>query len=286
MKDVKIILIMLLLLSSIVSVSAAVDTPRIEPYVNDFVGLLDADQILALNLLSDSIEANTSYEIAVVIVPTTGGDDPVIFANKIGDLNGVGKKDLDNGIVVLWSIENEYGGAIATGRGSESILNDAKVGIIGRAARPLFDDGKYYEGLTQIVTEINLILEEDKVISTIPVDTSSDDDPMEFWFMVILGTLMCVFFFMAISSIMNEDDSGSDYGESKKYTKRKGKDGKYRYYAGTGRSYSSAGAACAALALLGSGDSDSDDDDSSSGGSSFSGTSFGSGSFGGGGCGF
>ena len=275
---------LVVMLLNMASVSAAVDTPRIEPYVNDFVGLLNESEVLALNLLSDSIEVNTTYEIAVVIVPTTGGDNPVVFANKIGDLNGVGKKDLDNGIVVLWSIENEHGGAIAVGRGAESILNDAKVGTIGREARPLFDEGKYYEGFIQIVNAINIILEEDKAISTIPVE-ASDDDLEEFWFIVIIGTLICIFFFIGISSIINADDSSYDYVEPKKYIKRKGKDGKYRYYTGTGRSYSSAAAACAALALLSDDSYDSDNDDDSSS-SSFSGSSFGGGSFGGGGVGF
>jgi len=129
--------------------------PKIEPYVNDFANLLTPDQEAQLNIQCDLIEKNTSYEIAIITVSNTEGQDRILYANKIGDENGVGKKGKDNGIVVLWSLDNEEGGAIATGRYSESILNDAKVARIGRAARPLFDEGNYYEAFSQIVTEIN-----------------------------------------------------------------------------------------------------------------------------------
>jgi len=56
--------------------------------------------------------------------------------------------------VILWSKENEKGGAIATGRGIESVLNDAKVARIGRASRDLFDSGNYFEGFRTIIFEI------------------------------------------------------------------------------------------------------------------------------------
>lgn len=145
------IIILVAIFIFIQSVSAI---PRIEPYVNDFAGVLSKEDVSRLNILADSIEKNTSYEIAIVIVQNTEGEDPVIYANKIGDENGVGKKDKDNGIVVLWSIEDKMG-AIATGRYSESILNDAKVGRIGRESKPYFLNHSYYLGFQYILENIN-----------------------------------------------------------------------------------------------------------------------------------
>jgi uncharacterized membrane protein YgcG len=139
-------------------ISAEEVIPKIVPYVNDFAHLMSQDQIDKLNLQADDIENRTSFEIAIVTVPTTNGIDRILFANKIGDLNGVGKKKIDNGLVLLWTEDNEQGGAIAVGRGAESIFNDAKVGTIVRAARSYYDDGNFYEGfeyeLTQIDTEL------------------------------------------------------------------------------------------------------------------------------------
>ena len=132
----------------------AIDYPRIEPYVNDFANVLSDSEELVLNNLADAIEKNLTVEIAIVSVLTTQGEDRVLFANRIGDVNGVGKKDADNGIIILYSLDNERGGAIAVGRGIESVLNDAKVGRIGREHRPLFDEGNFAAGYTAIITDI------------------------------------------------------------------------------------------------------------------------------------
>jgi uncharacterized protein len=154
-KDVKmkIKLFSLVVLYFIIQICIVSAVPRIEPYVNDFAHLLTPDEINSLNLQADAIEQNTTYEVAIVTVQNTGGEDRIQFANELGDENGVGKKDKANGVVVLWSVED--GGAIATGRYSESILNDAKVGRIGREARPYFDNGSYYQAFNFILTNIN-----------------------------------------------------------------------------------------------------------------------------------
>ena len=163
---------LILLLLILPSISAAVAVPKIEPYVNDFANLLTTEQENSLNILCDAIEKNTTWEIAIVTINDVGGDDPVLFANKIGDQNGVGKKDKSNGIVILWSIKD--GGAIAPGRYSESIFNDAKVGRIGRSARPLFDEGKPYEGFLYIINEMNKeITGKDIVNTTIQADNNN-----------------------------------------------------------------------------------------------------------------
>lgn len=145
-------IILIILTIYILSIISAV--PKIEPYVNDFANLLTSEQETNLNLYIDEIEKNTSWEIAIVTVENTEGQERVEYANKIGDENGVGKLDKDNGVVLLYSLENEAGGAIATGRYSESILNDAKVGRIGREAKPLCDEEKYYYCFFYIVQEI------------------------------------------------------------------------------------------------------------------------------------
>jgi uncharacterized protein len=136
---------------SVILVSAV---PKIEPYVNDFANVLTQEQISSLNLLIDEIEKNTTWEIAIVSVPNTEGMDRLEYANKIGDENGVGKLDKDNGLVVLWSAGDDKGLAIASGRYSESIFNDAKLGRILRTAKPYFDNQNYYEGYLNITLEL------------------------------------------------------------------------------------------------------------------------------------
>lgn len=132
----------------------AYEYPTIKPFVNDFAGKLSESQINFLNLHCERIKTNTSYEIAVVLVTTTDGQDRLEYANRIGENAGVGSKETDNGLVVLWTEQNERGIAIAVGRGAETYINDAKAAEIARGARPLFEEGKYHEGMSQIITEL------------------------------------------------------------------------------------------------------------------------------------
>ena len=133
--------------------------PKLDNYVNDFAGLLSVEEETKLNEEIHNINLNYSVEIAIVTIQNTEGDGRVNYANRIGEENGVGKKGKDNGIVVLWSLDNEKGGAIATGRGIESILNDAKVTRIGRASREFFDQKQYYQAFEFILNEIKVELD-------------------------------------------------------------------------------------------------------------------------------
>jgi uncharacterized protein len=191
-------LIFLLVFISLISLSGAY--PKIVPYVNDFADILTPEQEIRLNQLCDKIELNTSYEIAIVTIQNTEGQDRIEYANRIGDENGVGKKEKSNGIVVLWSLDNEKGGAIATGRGSESIFNDAKVGRIGRESRSLFDEEKYYEGFNYIVLEL------EKEIDTINLNDSPDNkQDKPFNILLIISIVFGVIIFFIV--IGNEDSS-------------------------------------------------------------------------------
>ena len=204
----EILTISFILLISLSFVSATI--PKITPYVNDFAGVLNDNQKLQLNLLCDSIEKNTSWEIAIVTVANTGGEDRVQFANEVGDQNGVGKKDKDNGIVVLWSMDNQQGGAIATGRYSESIFNDAKVGRIGRASRPYFDNESYYEGFNYIIGQIQYEIANVPINATLPNEQSQTGLKGFGFLLIIIGLLI---FGVAILPIIISSN-GSDYESS------------------------------------------------------------------------
>jgi len=123
--------------------------------VSDFANTMSASDVSNLAAEINDIELATGIEIAIVTVESTEGQGRVLYANYIGDQNGVGKADLDNGIVVLWSLDNEKGGAIATGRGIGDVLNDAKVSRLGRESRPYFDEGDYYQGFHLILVGIS-----------------------------------------------------------------------------------------------------------------------------------
>lgn len=254
--------LILLITMGFILLNSAIAYPQLKGYVNDFANVLTTQQESDLSKTIGLIEKNTSVQIAVVLVANTEGHDTSEYAIATGEQNGVGRADIDNGVVILWSLDNMKGGFIATGRGIEHILTDAEVSRIGRAARSQFiDKGDYYNGMTFIVQEIYKELQRSEV--TTPSSTFS----IPLWLWISLLIIFILVFFVG-KNISSDDDlittSTVPYITSRKSRKRE-----------RNSDYSS----LAAASYISSKSSYDDDDNSSSGG--FSG--FGGGSFGGGG---
>src|ERR1700722_20494854 len=112
----------LLLVEGIVAqqIPAAPDPPRL---VNDFAHVMTADQVAALESKLVAYDDNTSIQIAIVTVPTTGDYSIEDYALKILRDWGVGNKKTNNGLVILAAIQDRkvY---IATGYGMEGSVPD------------------------------------------------------------------------------------------------------------------------------------------------------------------
>jgi uncharacterized protein len=134
--------------------AAITDYPLLSGYVNDYEHLLTPTEQTQLHDKIADIKAKTTVEIAIVSIKDTGGEDRVTYANRLGEKAGVGSSETDNGVVIMWVTSTKQG-AIATGRGIESTLNDAKVARIGRASRIYFDKNEYYNGYNYILDEIS-----------------------------------------------------------------------------------------------------------------------------------
>jgi len=127
--------------------SYAQAVPEIFLYANDFVGVLTLDEIDTLDNICYELDGLTSDEVAIVIVETTQPDGIDLFAIELFEASGIGKEDKDNGVLVLVSA-GEGLWRIEVGYGLEGILNDAKVGTIGREnLEPHLATGDYYAGV-------------------------------------------------------------------------------------------------------------------------------------------
>lgn len=184
--------------------------PVVTEHVTDLAHVLTQDEIKSLTDTCQGIEDRTTVEIAIVTTPSTNGEGRVIYANRIGDASGVGKKETDNGVVILWSMDNEKGGAIATGRGIESTLNDAKVGRMGRASRSYFDNGQYYQGFKTILDEIDKEIEPNTSASVTTPPQQLELTPVQ---KVIILFLVCLLLLIVVGAIIG-GSGGSGRGIS------------------------------------------------------------------------
>lgn len=204
MNKLPIFLLMILVLSV-----GAFAVPKLNGYVTDNANILNPTEIQQLNERITHIEKNTSVEIAIVTVPDTEGDSKDNYAIMIGQENGVGKKADDNGVVILWSVGNQHGGFIATGRGIESVLTDAEVGMIGRSARPLFDQGAYAAGFNKILDGID-----DQLHKEYTSATTSTQEPPDGGIIVIAVILGLFFIIIIAVATETEGSSGGSSGGS------------------------------------------------------------------------
>jgi len=174
--------------------------PKLTGYVNDFAGVMTPQEAASLSAHISQIEKNTSVEIAILTIQSTNGQDRTMYAAKTGDENGVGKKATDNGVVVLWSMDNTKGGAIATGRGIESTLTDLKVTRIGKASRQYFDQGQYYNGFEYILTNIEAELNPPATSVSEPLT----GDPIVATMVAVIVVVFSILVIAAIASMITQ----------------------------------------------------------------------------------
>ncbi|SKC13287.1 TPM domain-containing protein [Dyadobacter psychrophilus] len=127
------------------------DPPKL---VNDFANQLNASEEEQLEQKLIAYNDSTSSQIVIVIVPTTGDYPIADYALKLGREWGVGQKDKDNGIVLLWA-PTDRKVYISTGYGLEGAIPDAIAKrIITQVITPQFKNGQFYQGLDQGVDMI------------------------------------------------------------------------------------------------------------------------------------
>lgn len=105
-----------------------------------------------LRHLIEETERETGAEIAVLVIPRV--DDVERFAATYFDHLGVGKREHDNGILILVVMDRRTV-RIEVGRGLISVVPpETAHDIIDRRMIPLFRNGRYGEGLLRAVEEL------------------------------------------------------------------------------------------------------------------------------------
>jgi uncharacterized protein len=130
------------------------DKPNPPRLVNDYAGMLSAQELVTLEQNLDRFNDSTSTQIVIVIVNTFNGLDRMDFAQQLGAKWGVGQKSKNNGLVMAIS-KGERKIGIATGYGMEGIIPDATCKlIIENEMRPHFAKGDYYGGINSALKVI------------------------------------------------------------------------------------------------------------------------------------
>jgi len=109
---------------------------RPSDYVSDFAHVLSPEAIARVDSICAQLDHSAANaQIAVVTVHSLEGEDAAEYSDELETKWKMGRKGSDRGVLILLSI-NDHQRRIEVGYGLEGILNDAKLGDIGRAMVP------------------------------------------------------------------------------------------------------------------------------------------------------
>ena len=140
----------LLVILSLLSITAfSQSIPDYKGYVNDFAGILSPQTEARLSETVLAYEKQSSIEIAIVTVKDLQGVVIEDYCMKLATQWKVGKKGLDNGLVMFVSIDPSHRGfRIEVGYGLEGRMTDAEAGNITRSTvQNYFKRGAFDEGM-------------------------------------------------------------------------------------------------------------------------------------------
>ncbi len=163
------------------------------PWIYDRADLLDWQTEFNLNLRINKLVGRTSAELAIATLPKVETEQsPRAFAIKLFNALGIGKRETNNGVLLLVS-KNDQRIEIVTGKGLGEILPNGEVSdLIQQEIVPSFRSQQYAMGIVQGVNAISQRLE-----SRLPSTIFPDWMPMIFlwipWLIAIGGAVWALF---------------------------------------------------------------------------------------------
>lgn len=176
------------------SLPARPSPPRL---VNDLAHLMQPQQADALEQKLVAYNDSTSSQIAVVTVPTLGGNDIADYAEQLYRDWGIGQKKTNNGILLLVA-QQEHTARIQTGYGLEGAVPDALAKrIISNTLVPAFKQNQYYAGLDRGTDQLIALARGEYKAD--PAATGRGNGGNGPGFGVVLAILIIIFVFIQIS---------------------------------------------------------------------------------------
>jgi len=151
----------------------AIDVPFLTGRVVDNAEILKPATRAKLTADLKALEERTTHQVAVLTVPTLGGESVEDFAVRAFEAWKLGQKGKDNGVLVV-VVPQDRRMRIEVGYGLEGTLTDAQAArIIRDRMTPAFKAGDYDRGVAEGVAAIAAVLGGEKLAEPSPSGASS-----------------------------------------------------------------------------------------------------------------
>ncbi len=178
-----------------------------DKYVNDFAGIFTAAETSELRPILAQVENNTTSEVVVVTVNTTAPYVPSQYRTMLFDEWGVGKADVDNGLLILYAA-TEHRIEVEVGYGLEGILPDSKVGrMLDDYYVPLRDTNQTAKGIIEFTKAVAVLLNENRDEILSHKAGSNIDMSLAFFFVPII---MGIIFLIIVISLSKQKKGKKD----------------------------------------------------------------------------
>lgn len=202
-------------------------SPPINSYVFDENRLLTTQETETFNLIAQELYNKTGVGLAAALYQDIGEEDPREFALKTAESFGVGKKGVDEGILIFVAM-NQKRRSVEVGYGAEPYLPDVLVEKIQQQTLvPAFRQQKYGEGILSLAWALASHVAKEKQVTLNLNNVSLANDPAEkgefsfikafFIFILILFLLFTktgrhILFLMIISQMGKSSGGGGFSG--------------------------------------------------------------------------
>ncbi|MGH7274508.1 MAG: TPM domain-containing protein, partial [Nitrospiria bacterium] len=134
--------------------TGALEVPPLQGRVNDLAGILSTTDTAHLEQQLSAIEAETTNQIAILIIPSLDGTSIEDFSIRVARTWALGQKGRNNGVLILMAVQ-EREVRIEVGYGLEGALTDAQSSyIIRNIMIPEFRQQHNANGLSRAVDAI------------------------------------------------------------------------------------------------------------------------------------
>ncbi|MEI8242152.1 MAG: TPM domain-containing protein [bacterium] len=132
--------------------AAELAVPALTGRVVDQAGILGGDAA-RVEAAIQGLERTTDGQMAVLILPTLGGDALEPFSMRVAEAWKIGRKGKDNGALLV-IVRDSRGLRLDIGYGWEGSINDARAGDIIRGMGPFFRAGRFGDGCVYAVRQV------------------------------------------------------------------------------------------------------------------------------------
>lgn len=177
--------------------------------VNDFAGLLNRQEVVALGQKLRDYAAETSTQIVVVTETSLEGDDAFEYTQRLATAWGIGGRENNNG-VLIYVAKDDRQVRIQTGYGTEGFLPDVTAKrIIEGIITPAFRQGRYYDGLNR-ATDAIMDLGRGEYTGNGNAKRTSEDVPG--WIIIVFLIVLILVISWLTHRNQNDDDDDDDGG--------------------------------------------------------------------------